>query len=215
MAKYVRGKISLASAANAFGVHQNTIHAWFKRGCPRSSIEEIFRWKQNNLEFRTRRRGQERSLEEVLAIHEGRPAPDVTKPSAFPPAPGASPNPPARAADAPSLFELREARDSVTVDKGREQVRKLRLQNDIAEGRVIDRAEAERFLSEMAIEVRSHFEQLPERMRMVFPPEFREELVAETRANVDDILRRIAGWRMKFEATLKEVPEGESDDVEE
>ena len=41
--------LSAIIVARHFGVHRVTVHDWFQRGCPRTTIKTIQRWRAANL----------------------------------------------------------------------------------------------------------------------------------------------------------------------
>lgn len=217
----VYGTVTAAAAKAAFGKHINTIQNWFAKGCPRDSIEAIYDWVEANVTSRTVRDGSTRSREEVVARFHGLPfdppaasqsATTATATAATPPPqlpstpPALRQKPSAPPAGRSSSFDLKQDKAAADASKSYEQARRLKMQNDVYEGNLVDMVEVERFLAGLAIEVRTHFEQLPELMRMSFPAEHRTKLVAEAKEYVRDILKRLKGWTLKFDEMMKNAP---------
>lgn len=77
--------------------------------------------------------------------------------------------------------------------KVQEEIRKLRIDNDLKEGLLVDRHEAERAWAEAVLEAKARIEQIPDELAMLFPAEIRGQLTLELRSKIHLILKVMAG----------------------
>ena len=73
-----------------------------------------------------------------------------------------------------------------------EQIRKLRLANDLTESRLVDRKEVELAWAEMCLSVKADIEAIPDQLEMLFPQAQRAALTLEVRQKIFLILKRMA-----------------------
>ncbi|HEY1065434.1 MAG TPA: hypothetical protein VGE52_04970 [Pirellulales bacterium] len=149
-----------------FGVSTRTVREWRSMGCPtEDSFDSIRNWRQLNVRERPGHSSQREPTDAELNV-----ALD----------------------EAGADWGARRKRAEAL--KLEEQHREAKRLNDIAEGRLLDRIDADRWLAKAVIAVRTRLEQVPEQLRKHFPKDMQQPLVDETRKAIHLALRELAEW---------------------
>lgn len=75
-----------------------------------------------------------------------------------------------------------------------EQIRKLKLANDLKEGRLIERDVVIQQASELCLRIKTRLESMPDEMEMTFPAETRVENKADFSHRIWQVLKELATW---------------------
>lgn len=104
--------------------------------------------------------------------------------------------------------DLRAAKLSAEIARIQEAERKLRMENDLTEGRLVDVESVERILAGMVLDLRQQFEGLAERLRPRIPPDIADDIVEDVDRLIRMELTRFAEWRPQWiEAEETSEPE--------
>lgn len=75
-----------------------------------------------------------------------------------------------------------------------EQIRKLKLANDLKEGRLVERDVVIQQASELCLRIKTRLESMPDEMEMTFPLETRVENKQDFGHRIWQVLKELAGW---------------------
>lgn len=102
-----------------------------------------------------------------------------------------------RAAE-PLPADLREAKIAAEINRIKESERKLKISNDLAEGRLVDVEVVERILAGMVLDMRTQFEGIAERLRPRLPPDLADDVVEDVGDLIRGELTRFSEWRPQW-----------------
>lgn len=195
-----------AMVADAIGVDQRGVYRNFQRGCPQTSIEAVVAWWESHVRPYGAPKDWGEVVQRFYRLSGKTPPRPVSVPSVE-----STFGPPVYREPAKPIQQRnpRLSKEKVEAAILREKLKKVKLENRVAAGELIPTADAELVLSELAADVADRFAQLPERLRMRFPEDIREAMVAEIDGEVRAILRLIsASWKPSFA-----IDRGEGDDA--
>lgn len=98
----------------------------------------------------------------------------------------------------PLPADLREAKIAAEIKRIQESERKLKLQNDLSEGRLVDVEIVERILAGMVLDMRTQFEGIAERLRPRLPPDLADDVVEDVGNLIRGELTRFSEWRPQW-----------------
>lgn len=112
-----------------------------------------------------------------------------------------------RAAE-PLPTDLREAKIAADIERIQESKRKLKLANDLSEGRLVDVEIVERILAGMVLDMRTQFEGIAERLRPRLPPDLADDVVEDVSVLIRGELTRFSEWRPQWVEAGADEDEG-------